>query len=248
MTRRARILAAAAVCIALAAGFVGLRLVAPSGGSRSPLLGPAPARAEAAPSASPSIITLPIPETRPFATVRGLTLYLPVALPLLLGYHEASLPGTVRLTPLGRCVHDFNRTKFKKPTSTAGPDYLVMSSRGRPYPATSAADVAMRIHQPVLSPVSGTVESVKRYRLYDRYPDLRISFVPAADPSLRVVVIHVTGVLIHRGDQVVAGVTVIGTPRVFPFSSQVNDYVGPGIPHVHIEVKELGAPDLQASG
>jgi hypothetical protein len=29
---------------------------------------------------------------------------------------------------------------------------------------------------------------------------------------------------------------------VFSFRSQVNDYVGPGIPHIHIEVNRIGAP------
>jgi hypothetical protein len=34
---------------------------------------------------------------------------------------------------------------------------------------------------------------------------------------------------------------------VFPFSSQVNDYIGPGIPHVHIEVNTLGPARHEAS-
>jgi hypothetical protein len=169
------------------------------------------------------------------------TLYLPAHSPVAVGYHEASLPDALQLAPLGRCTHDFNRTKFVKPGPTAGPDYVVMSSRGRPHPATSAADIAVRPNAAVLAPVTGTVKSVKTYRLYGAYIDLRLAITPSGHARFRVVMIHVRALLVHPGDMVYAGVTRVASVRLFPFSSQVNDYIGPGIPHVHIEVKELGA-------
>jgi hypothetical protein len=116
-----------------------------------------------------------------------------------------------------------------------------MSSRGRPHPATSAADIAMLPNAAVLAPVTGTVKSVKTYRLYGTYVDLRLAITPTGHLRLRVVMIHVRAVLVHPGDLVYAGVTRVASVRVFPFSSQVNDYIGPAIPHVHIEVKEIGA-------
>jgi hypothetical protein len=182
----------------------------------------------------------PPPGTAAFASVRGVTLYLPVRSPIAVGYHEASLPDALALRPLGRCAHDYNRTKFVPPRASDGPEYLVMSSRGRPHPATSAADVALLPDVAVLAPVTGTVKSVKTYRLYGAYPDLRLAITPDGHPRFRVVLIHVRALLVRPGDVVFAGVTRIARVRVFPFSSQVNDYIGPGIPHVHIEVKEIG--------
>jgi hypothetical protein len=34
----------------------------------------------------------------------------------------------------------------------------------------------------------------------------------------------------------------IARVQVLPFRSQVNDYVGRDVPHIHIEVKNVGAP------
>jgi hypothetical protein len=48
--------------------------------------------------------------------------------------------------------------------------------------------------------------------------------------------IHLSGVRVHRGEPVFATLSVIGYPRVFPFRSQVDDYVRGGNPHVHIEI------------
>jgi hypothetical protein len=163
------------------------------------------------------------------------------------GYHEASFHMALALTPMGRCLRDYNRTKFAKPPATPGPDYLVMSSRGRGTPATTAADVAMPLGTTVLSPATGVITSAKPYRLYGRYFDIRIAIRPDRTNRIEVVVEHVNHVRIHRGDRVFAGVTPLGIPRVFPFSSQINDYIGPGIPHVHIEVNTLGPARHEAS-
>jgi murein DD-endopeptidase MepM/ murein hydrolase activator NlpD len=159
---------------------------------------------------------------------------------LLIGYHEASRPGALALRPIGRCAHDYNRTRFTCPPPARGPPFLIMSSRGRVDPPTSAVDVAMRSGAAVLSPVTGVVLSVKAYRLYGAYPDVEITLGADGIPGLRVLLIHIDRVKVRRGDFVVAGRTPLGRPRRFPFGSQVNDYVGVGIPHVHIEVKRRG--------
>lgn len=112
-----------------------------------------------------------------------------------------------------------------------------MDSRGRPFPATSAVDIVVRTGTPVLAPVTGTVRNVKRYRLYRRYPDIRVAIAPDADPSRRVVLIHLRGVTLQRGDRVEASKTVIGRVRSFSFESQVDRYVHGSFPHVHIEVR-----------
>ena len=235
--------AAAGVSLLVAGAVLGLggAGIGPFVHHGKPLLA-APAGAEPGPSPTAPALPEPAPSpgTQPFATVRGLHLYLPSDTVVRIGYHEASFPVALALTPLGRCLRDFNRTKFRKPPTTAGADYLVMSSRGRRDAATSAADVALLPGTAVLAPTTGVVTSAKAYRLYGRYRDMRIAIRPDGARGIVVVMIHVDHVAVHRGDRVFAGVTPIGVPRIFAFSSQVNDYIGPGIPHVHIEVNTIG--------
>jgi hypothetical protein len=205
------------------------------------LLGSAVSIQTAAPV--PFILTRPpaAPRVVPMASVRGLTVDVPGDHVTQVAYHEASLPQALSLRPLGRCLRNANRTKFSKPAPTAGPDYIVMSSRGRPHPATSAVDVAMPAGSRVLAPVTGKITSVVRYYLYGRYLDYKLVIRPEGASKLLVTIIHLDRLRVRKGDLVRAGETAIGVPRVFPFSSQVNDYVGGGIPHVHLEVKERGA-------
>ena len=175
-----------------------------------------------------------------FARVLGLTLQIPASRLKAVAYHEAALPAALRLHPVGTCGRNANKYKFTCPSPTPGPRYIVMSSRGRVHPATSAADVAMSGRSAVLSPVSGSVYRVKRYWLYGKYLDNRISIIPDRHPGMAVVLIHVAHLRVHHGSRVIGGVTAIGVPRRFPFHSQVNDYVGAGVPHVHLEVKRIG--------
>ena len=179
-----------------------------------------------------------LPELPVFAVAGGVRLRLPDPRPVALAYHEASMPRRVVLRPRGSCVVCRNRHKFRPPQ--VGPsvlEYLVMDSRGRPAPATSAVDVVLRRSDRVLSPVTGHVWNVRRYRLYGRYRDLRVAIVPEGRPDRLVVVIHLRDVRVRRGDQVIASQTVLGRARRFPFLSQVDRYVSGRFPHVHIEVK-----------
>jgi hypothetical protein len=153
-------------------------------------------------------------------------------------YHEASLPPTLDLHPFGHLIHNYNRFKFDRPAPTKGPGYIVMSSRGRSHPATSAVDIVVKPDTAVRSPVTGTVVGVRPYLLYCRYPDLRVAIEPRANPGVLVVMIHLRNVHIRRGQRVFATLSVIGRPRDFPFRSQVDDYLRGGNPHVHIEVEK----------
>jgi hypothetical protein len=186
------------------------------------------------------------PSLWPFAQAKGLTLYVPTHRLLGIGYHEASLSGGLALTPLGRCVDNGNKARFRTPVPTAGPDYVILQSRHRRQGATTAVDVAMRKGSTVVAPISGTVVRVTLYRLYKYWLDYRVEISPGGTRRVRVVMIHLTDIKVSRGTVVVAGVTPIGHPRVFPFHSDINDYVGAGVPHVHLEVKELGPPRRKA--
>lgn len=178
--------------------------------------------------------------TQAFAMVKGLTLRLPAQRLKGVAYHEAAYSAALALKPLGRCARNVNRYKFDCPPTTPGPRYMVMSSRGRAHPATSAVDVAMSNRSRVVSPVTGRVAKVRAYWLYGRYRDYRVSFIPAGRPNLAAVMIHLRRVQVRPGDRVIAGTTVIALPRRLPFHSQVNSYVGRGVSHVHLEVKRIG--------
>ncbi len=178
--------------------------------------------------------------TRGFATVDGLALRLPAERPKAVAYHEATFSAALALKPLGRCARNVNRYKFDCPRTTPGPRYVVMSSRGRVHPATSAVDVAMSKRSPVVSPITGRVFKIRPYWLYGRYRDYRISIIPEGRPGVAVVIIHMRRLTVREGDRVAGGTTQIGLPRNLPFHSQVNSYVGWGVAHIHLEVKRIG--------
>jgi len=119
-----------------------------------------------------------------------------------------------------------------------------MDSRGRPTPATSAADIVMRATTPVRSPVTGRVMSVTPYRLYCSYPDVRVMIRPADAPASSVMLVHLAGVRVDRGDRLIVGRTVIGRARPFPFPYDTDDYVPGGHPHVHVEIERDGSSPL----
>jgi hypothetical protein len=202
------------------------------------LRGTEPASSPAAEASEPGMPAAPERALSVFATTGGLELQLVSPATLAVAFHEAAREGAVALTPRGGCAVCRNRAKFTPPPpSGRDPSYIVMDSRGRSAPATSAVDVVLPRRTPVLAPVTGTVRNVKGYRLYRRYPDIRVAIAPDADPRRRVVVIHLRGVTLQRGDRVVASTTVIGRVRSFPFRSQVDRYVRGSSPHVHIEVR-----------
>lgn len=199
--------------------------------------------AEAVPA--PDAPETPVPDVAlpaPFARVGGLDLLLPDEQVLMVGFHEASMPDALAFDPVGSITANENTTKFTAPPADPnGPDYVVLSSRGRPRPATSAVDLVMADDTPVMSPVDGVVVDVKPYALYGKYPDTRIEIRPTAAPDHRVVLIHVSDVRVAVGDEVVAGRTgIAGGPNRFPFASHIDRYFERDRwPHVHIEVKRL---------
>lgn len=176
----------------------------------------------------------------PFARVEGATISLPSTDVLLVGYHEASLPGALAMEPVGQGLSNANTTRITLPADDEhGAPYHVMSSRGRVLPPTSAVDLVMRDDDPVLSPVDGVVTEVRPYALYEQYPDARIEIQPDDAPHLRLVMIHVDGVRVAAGDRVTTGVTELAaTANRFPFSSHVDRYLDERWPHVHVEVKQ----------
>jgi hypothetical protein len=177
-----------------------------------------------------------------FATARGVRLRVVSEETVALAFHEAAYDDALALRPTGVCGRCRNPTKFTPPLPRDPRlRYLVTHSRGRATPATSAADLVLPKGTAVLAPVDGVVSRVRRYRLYRRYPDVRLEIVPHPAPSLLIVMLHLGAVQVRRGDEVVASTTVIGTARRLPFESQVDRYVRGRYPHVHLEVKDASA-------
>lgn len=213
---------------------------------------PAP-RADTIPSPGPT--SQPIeaavraPEAEPpavFARFDGLELHLPSEDVLLVGFHEASLPGALELTPNGVLRANDNTTRVTPPADDpAGPAYVILSSRGRVQAATSAVDLVMRDDDPVLAPVDGTVTDVRDYALYSTHPDTRVEITPRGREDLRLVLIHLAGVAVEVGDEVQAGQTTIAaSANRFPFASHIDRYLDQRWPHVHLEVKRPDAPTV----
>ena len=236
--RRVRLRVFGAALLAVAA-LAGVALAGHHGGNgvRAAGIGLPQAGTTTPPAERPSPPPDPEPRWDAFAHAGGVTLYLPAEDPVAIVYHEAAFHDALALHPLGHIVHNYNKWKFDSPKHrTPGPNYMVASSRGRDTPATSAADVVLRHTTPFRSPVTGRVVEVRPYHLYCRYPDLEVKIRPAGETGHSVVMIHLRGLRVRPGDEVFATLSVIGFARVFPFRSQVDDYVLGGNPHVHIEI------------
>jgi hypothetical protein len=227
---------------------VGILVAASAGvwGSAYFLLRPA-ALPETSP---PTIVPSPVATAEPgealpvFAKAGGVRLHLVSPRVVAVAFHEASMDDAAELLPTGVCIVCRNRTKFEPPPATEPTvEYLVLDSRGRSQAAASAVDLVLPRGAEVLSPVTGTVMSVKRYRLYYRYPDVRLEIRPEEAPDRRVVVIHLEQVRLEEGQRVEASETTLGTVRRFPFESQVDRYLRGKLPHVHMEVKRPAARD-----
>lgn len=210
------------------------RVSLPGNSAPTGTLGPASAAPSAAPSAAFSNADWPI-----FAEVQGLMLVVPNPGVKAVAYHQASYPDALTLRPRGVLLRNYGGRLFHPIPETPGPRYIVQPQRtGRSTDLTSAVDLVAPEHMDIYSPITGKVVFAKRYKLYGQYPDMQVEIVPADHQELRVVLIHLTDLQVHKGDEVSATLSVIGSPRVFPFRSVVNDYVGGGDPHVHLEVKE----------
>ena len=116
--------------------------------------------------------------------------------------------------------------------------HVVMSSRNRGTGSTTAADVVVGSRARIRAPVTGQVVTVKRYLLYCERPDWKVVIKPASDPTLRVLVLHMARPSISDGEDVTAGVSLLGRAPANDWSdSQANRYFPAKYPHVHIEVE-----------
>lgn len=184
----------------------------------------------------------------PIAEAAGVELVTPSMETVLVGFHEAALPGTEEMTTLAPLTADHTSRPVKRsetPEVLQVAPSIALPTRDRPQAPTSAIDIAIPEGEDVLAPVSGTVVVASPYTLYGEHQDTRIEIVPHDAPDTRVIMIHVNDVKVEVGDEVVAGETVLaGTATAFPFESQIDRFSeqvsGSAHPHVHVEIKRMG--------
>jgi hypothetical protein len=180
----------------------------------------------------------------PFATVPelGLKLYLYAPYKNIrgIGYHESSHTRAYSLTPIGQCLLNDNAWDLDVPLDSPAelPTYYIMKSRGEYAYGTTVADIAMDPGTPVLAPISGTVIKIESKVIYEEYEDLQIEVVPDGLPNVRVAFLHIDQIKVKAGDKLKQGKTVMGIPRDWRpyFASELDDYVIPPMPHVHVQV------------
>lgn len=179
-----------------------------------------------------------------FARVRGLALTLPYPTPIAVAFHEASREEALAIEPIGNLIANDNPSRFTPALDldAPGPDYRVLSSRGRPRPPTSAVDIVVPKGARVAAPVTGRVVEVSEYPLYHQTLDWRVVIAPASHPGLRVVLIHLERPEVEVGDEVVAGETPLAVTRLLGFTSHVDYATEQRLPHTHIEVKAVAEP------
>jgi len=196
------------------------------------------------------------PATPYFASYKSLKLRLPVSVDDLteVGFHQASYAYALHLktrlddADMTAAKHDRSTHRDKASQPTAMNAYLVGEVlrmwRDRPGKPDSAVDVGANPGSPVLSPVTGTVVKVKRYKLYGQFDDYEVHIQPDGHPGLDVVMIHLNSVTARPGDRVVGGASQLAQVRRLPkaVASQLRSYTKNHGYHTHIQVNDATDP------
>jgi Ca2+-binding RTX toxin-like protein len=180
-------------------------------------------------------------ELEPYASADGLTMVRPSPEIIGYGFHESLFSSAMDMRPYGTLQENDNG-RFSPPPPTDGMEYVVMSSRSRAAGPTTSTDIVVPSVSPILSPVTGTVELVRPYKLYCQFADHQIFIRPLIRPDVLVMVLHMRTPVVEAGDHVVAGVTHLADSwnNDAP-DSQENEYWGQPYPHFHVEVEAGGA-------
>jgi hypothetical protein len=169
----------------------------------------------------------------PFAQVGGVVLRHPSRRVERVGFHESNNDGARELEVLATAA-----------------DPITLQTRDRGTGDRTAADVVSDPDVEVRAPVTGRVLRSGGYTLYCKYRDDFVVIEPDDHPGWEVKVLHINGVLVHKGDRVTAAETVLAPrPARLPFRSDVDDTTAPPPwPHVHVEVVDPSIPDRPSPG
>ena len=174
------------------------------------------------------------PGGTPFATTQGVTLVHPADAIERVAFHESNHDGAREMQSLDTAVNP-----------------LVLESRERDTPSTTATDIVLAPDGAIRAPVTGTVKRAGGYTLYCKYRDDFLVVAPDAAPHLEVKVLHIDGVQVRAGQRVTAGETLVAPrPTPLPFVSQVDEVAtaAPAWPHIHVEVVDPSIKDRPTPG
>jgi hypothetical protein len=185
----------------------------------------------------------PVRQVVVVARLDGADLLLPVSrdATTAIAFHPVDSADSVELAPAGQPAGNGGAV-----AADGVAHYFLMDGGTGDSSATAGLDVGAVPGSVVLSPVDGQVAAVKTYSLLGRHTDTEIDVRLAADPTLLLVLTHViSSSTLHVGDQVAAGVTVLGRVRGFPADVQqdVKRFTSDAGDHVQLVVLRT-APDL----
>jgi hypothetical protein len=126
--------------------------------------------------------------------------------------------------------------------------YLMDGTGGERSSSTAGLDVGAVPGSTVVSPADGKVTAIKQYRILGRYPDVEMRIQLARDPSLLLVLTHLSRPKVEIGDAVARGDTVLGSVRGFPTSldQALSRYTTDTGDHVQMMVLRV-TPELAGS-
>ena len=193
------------------------------------------------------------PPTPLVARYRRLDIHMPIQPSQLtmLAFHQASYTDALRMRILVPYQDPQNGTALHRPATAGQPGVLAgrairLWRSGRVGQPDTAADCGTKAGTTAVSPVTGEVIGVRRYRLYGRYPDYQVHIQPDGYPHVDCVVIHIEQPLVKKGDRVVGGVTPISRVRMLSnrFHIQLGEYTHEAGDHVHFQFNTLETPGV----
>jgi len=155
------------------------------------------------------------------AQIEGLDLVLPVAreVTTAVAYHPVDNAGTVPFAPAGDRLSGGSLGQKLADIFAGGGAiqyYLMDGAGGERSSSTAGLDVGAVPGSAIVSPVDGKVTAIKQYSILGRYPDVEVHIQLAHDPTLLLVLTHITRPKVEIGDVVARGETVLGAVRGFP--------------------------------
>ncbi len=159
-----------------------------------------------------------------------------------IGYHQAENRKALEMIPKDsfKAIRVDDPSKFN-PNKRS----VIMAPRGRGSPICSAADIAVKRDSIIYAPVSGKIVKIKEYSLYGKYLDYHIEIRPNKLSNIRVAIIHIKDLKIEVGQEVNKGITELGKVRSLSkyMHTQISDYYGPNVEHIHIQINPAEEPE-----
>lgn len=185
-------------------------------------------------------------------TCAGVDVFLPVSVRDLteVGFHQANytyaIPMATHMPIMKASEAQGVGTKRDKSIQRYGNGAKLVGScvemwrSGRDARQMTAADCGAPAGSIVFAPVTGTVTAVKTYTLEGKATDYEIHIAPDGAENVEVVVIHITNVVVRKGDHLLGGASPIA--RVMDTAklvrNQLATYAGARGNHAHIQFND----------